>query len=107
MDNTFDEPDFLTFKINGHEFEVDAFKANDEIQSILSARKNDPDDSREFLDDIAQLLRTEYGVGRAGRQAAAYFFNRISDHLVDLKKKLGTPAESPESTASTLAIGAE
>ncbi|MGE3410122.1 MAG: hypothetical protein AB7I37_25285 [Pirellulales bacterium] len=127
--------DFASFKIDGHEFDVDLYAARDALAKIdvkyrddlwecldchvtftrsiddLSAdcpqchQPNTRKDER-WLDDVAAYVRT-FGVARCGRNGAGKFYSAIIDAIDSIKKKSSPTLESHSGSEVSIAADGE
>lgn len=54
-----------------------------------------------FLDDVAELLKTRFGVKRCARREAGKFYTAITDAVTDSQKKIGPSPESDSGSTLT------
>ena len=101
-----DLADFVEITVNGHTFTVDAFDALDVLMDVDKQHREDPKDSRAFLETLAGLIVSKWGAPRCSTRQADHFYSIILGRVDELKKKNGTTLKSPTgSTASTQPAG--
>lgn len=81
----------IVFRDQSHR--LDLFTEYDALCEIVAKYRND-NESSQWIADVRDYLNREYKID-CSRIGASEFFNAIMEAVKGLKKKNGTPAESP------------
>lgn len=96
---------FVAFEMHGHTFECDVWEAGEQLKAIDLKHQGAPEDSEDWLDDVAALLRAAYGVTKCTRRGAWKFYAAIVAQMEELKKTISPTPVSATGSGVTVETG--